>query len=113
MRSGTLIIAVHNLDMSGANQVLINVINAQLNQTSNVLVVSPRHGPAVTRFTEVGASIRIGNAKKILQQVSDILLVICNTIMSADVVLLARMIRIPCIWILHEYWSGAFQTIAQ
>ena len=106
MRSGTLVIAVHNLDMSGANQVLINVINDQLNETSNVLIVSPSDGPAMTRFTRVGTSIRIGNVKKILKEISDVLLVICNTIMSADVVLMVRMLRIPSLWILHEYWTG-------
>ena len=97
MRSGTLVIAVHNLDMSGANQVLINVINDQLNETSNVLIVSPSDGPAMTRFTRIGTSIRIGNVKKILKEISDVLLVICNTIMSADVVLMVRMLRIELV----------------
>ena len=95
MRSGTLLIAVHNMDMSGANQVLINVINDQLREASNIMIVSPRSGPAMARFQDIGASIRISDVHTMMNQVSDVLLVICNTIMSADVVLLARKLRIP------------------
>ena len=84
MRTGSLVLALHNLDLSGANQVLVNIVSSSLRE-SNVVVLAPKLGPASQRFFDVGASIRIGDPKTILNTISDVILVLCNTIMTADI----------------------------
>lgn len=39
-RSGTLVICVQNLDYSGANQVVLNIVSGRMHE-SNVVVLSP------------------------------------------------------------------------
>lgn len=105
MRTGTLVLAVHNLDLSGANQVLVNIVSESLRE-SNVVVLSPKLGPASQRFFDVGASIRIGDHKALLTCISDVILVVCNTIMTADLVVFLKNHRqTPSIWLLHEFWD--------
>ena len=106
MRNGAIVLVVHNLDHSGANQVLQNIIDGQISQ-SNVIVISPKDGPFKFRFYNSGASVRIGaDVRKLIDNVSDILCVICNTIMTADIVVhLCEIKRRPVMWILHEFWT--------
>jgi hypothetical protein len=52
----------------------------------NVVVVSPRKGPLSNRFIEFGAAVRIGEMYNILDHISDCFLVLCNTIMTADII---------------------------
>ena len=52
-RSGTLVICVQNLDYSGANQVILNVIKGKLH-LCNCIVLSPRMGTFAARFVETG-----------------------------------------------------------
>jgi hypothetical protein len=106
MRAGSLVLALHNLDLSGANQVLVNIIADQLRE-SNVVILSPKNGPAANRFFEAGACIRIGGIKEQLHLIRDVILVVCNTIMTADIVCWLERQPMPCVWILHEFWSEA------
>ena len=44
-RAGTLVICVQNLDYSGANQVVLNIISGRTHE-SNVVVLSPKRMPS-------------------------------------------------------------------
>ena len=81
-RTGTLIICVQNLDFSGANQVVLNIVSGSMHE-GNVVVVSPRNGPIAHRFVEIGAAVRVGEVHATISDVSDPFLVVCNTIMCA------------------------------
>ena len=50
----------------------------------NVIIVSPRLGPIASRFAEYGASVRIGEIENILEDVRDVFVIICNTIMTGE-----------------------------
>lgn len=103
-RSGTLVICVQNLDYSGANQVVLNIISGRMHQ-SNVVVLSPMIGAFAARFVDSGAAIRIGNITNLLNEIRDVFCIICNTIMTANTVVdMARRPQ-PVIWILHEWWD--------
>jgi glycosyltransferase involved in cell wall biosynthesis len=78
--------------------------------TRNVVVLSPKNGSFASHFTECGAAIRVGSLTSMLQDLRDISCVICNTIMTADLVLLLHTRGIPAIWILHEWWDNDMLT---
>ena len=105
VRAGTLLICVHNCDVSGANQAIINILSTSL--YPNVVIASPKDGPFVERFLEVGAAVRIGDAKEMVLrgQLSDVFLVICNTLLTADIVLAVGATTLKCLWIVHEFWN--------
>jgi len=96
-------VCVHNLDVSGANEVIVNILKACA--YPNVVVISPKIGPQSDRFLQAGAAVRIGDAKKLILDgyFSDVYSVVCNSLLTADVVCAAE--RLPCIWIIHEYAS--------
>ena len=103
-RSGSLVICVQNLDFSGANQVIVNVIEGGLHE-GNVIVVSPRQGPLATKFVETGAAVRTGDVIPILSEIRDVFMIICNTIMTAPIVNAMHRRSHPVLWILHEWWT--------
>ena len=103
-RTGSLVICVQNLDFSGANQVILNTVAGTMHG-GNVIVVSPRPGPIASKFVENGASIRIGIVDDVLNKISDVFLLMCNTIMTADIVCKYSNRSHPVIWILHEWWT--------
>jgi len=109
-RHGTLCIVVHNLDCSGANQVVLNIIMG-LSKGSVIAVISPCAGPMLLKMSNYCA-IRISDKGECMFDVLTALqpyLVICNTIMGADVIVKLRdsfSLSINTIWILHEWWDN-------
>ena len=100
-RSGTLVICTQNLDFSGANQVILNIvagINVSLSFLSyilkllvvdvgtmhegNIVILSPKSGPFAVKFGNCGAAVRIGELLTLLHSVRDVFCIICNTIMT-------------------------------
>jgi hypothetical protein len=55
MRNGTLVICVQNLDFSGANQVVHNIVQGRVHD-SNVIVLSPKIGSFAARFVDSGGT---------------------------------------------------------
>eukprot|EP01040_Poterioochromonas_malhamensis_P014639 gene14639-16232_t len=84
-RSGTLVICVQNLDFSGANQVVLNIVAGKMHE-SNVVVLSPKNGTFGARFVESGAAVRVGILEDLLNGIRDVFCIICNTIMTANIV---------------------------
>eukprot|EP00599_Poterioochromonas_sp_BG-1_P008745 CAMPEP_0173153570 /NCGR_PEP_ID=MMETSP1105-20130129/12939_1 /TAXON_ID=2985 /ORGANISM="Ochromonas sp., Strain BG-1" /LENGTH=635 /DNA_ID=CAMNT_0014069531 /DNA_START=1 /DNA_END=1908 /DNA_ORIENTATION=- len=103
-RSGTLVICVQNLDCSGANQVVLNLVEGKMHE-GNVVVLSPKSGPFAVKFLDQGASVRIGSVSNLLNDVKDIFCLICNTIMTANIVVEMAGEEFPTVWILHEWWD--------
>jgi len=103
-RTGTLVVCVQNLDCSGANQVVLNLLSGKVHE-SNVVVLSPKNGDFATRFLESGASVRVGVIEDLLLGIRNVFCIVCNTIMTADIVVAMSKRSLPTIWILHEWWS--------
>lgn len=108
-RSGTLLFCLHNLDCSGANQVVLNIIIGSIH-CGNVVVLAPKTGSMAARFCACGVSVRIGDLNPLLTQIRDIFLIVCNTIMTADLVMMMHQCAHPVIWIIHEWWTDAMIT---
>jgi hypothetical protein len=87
-RSGTLLICVQNLDYSGANQVILNIVAGTMHE-GNIIIHSPCKGPFGARFAECGAAVRCGVLDNVLHHVRDIFCVICNTIMTGMIVVIS------------------------
>jgi len=101
---GTILLAPQNLAVSGANQVLHNIVAGNFYR-GNIVLVSPSNGPFASKFQEFGVSVRIGKVEELLEMVRDIRFAICNTIMTAHIVNLLQERQVPCAWILHEWWT--------
>ena len=89
-RAGTLVIACQNLDFSGANQVVLNIVTGTMHE-GNVVILAPVLGPFASRFVEVGAAVRTGKLLDLLKDIRDVFCIICNTIMTAPYVSLQMM----------------------
>jgi len=101
--SGTLLICTQNLAVSGANQVVLNIVEGQI-WRGHIIVLSPSNGPFAKEFADLGASVQIGPLEDLLSRVRDVRMAICNTIMTAHVVLSLAARGIPSTWVLHEWW---------
>ncbi len=53
---------------------------------------------------ESGAAVRVGILEDLLNEIRDIFFIICNTIMTAIIVVEMSQRPHPVIWILHEWW---------
>jgi len=108
-RSGTLVFCLHNLDCSGANQVILNLVEGKVVK-GHILCIAPKEGPLTSRLLRCGASVRIGSIYSILESVRDVSMVVCNSILTADIVVGLRNFGIPVLWILHEWWDDKMIT---
>ena len=98
---GTLLLCVQNLAVSGANQVLLNLVEGHV-WRGNIVLLSPSVGPFAKEFSDLGVAVQIGSLESLLQRVPDVRLAICNTIMTAHLVVSLAAGGIPSMWILHE-----------
>jgi glycosyltransferase involved in cell wall biosynthesis/5'(3')-deoxyribonucleotidase len=73
--------------------------------SSNVVVLSPKNGTFAARFVESGAAVRIGDLETLLMGIRDVFCIICNTIMTANIVVDFANRPYPVLWILHEWWD--------
>jgi hypothetical protein len=95
--------------MAGANQVILNIILGRMHE-SNVVVISPVIGSFAARFVDSGAAVRIGNITNLLMEIRDIFCIVCNTIMTADIVVDLWKRSLPVVWIIHEWWTDEMIT---
>ena len=71
-----------------------------------MVVLTPKLGPCAARFGECGAAVRIGERGQLasyLRDIRDVVLVICNTLMTAPQVLEMLLRPQPCIFMVHEW----------
>ena len=100
---GCVVFCTQNLAVSGANQVLLNLLEGGFAQ-NRPFVVSPSDGPLRRSFSSAGALVHVGSISDALIPLRDVRIVICNTVMTADTVLFLVEHRVPHLWILHEWW---------
>jgi len=111
-RAGAVLIALHNLDCSGANAVPLNLLRELARRSPGLrfVVHSPAPGPFAERFLEAGAEVATGDLEALerrLRAVGDLRGAVCNSILSAGTVLRLESLGVPCLWTLHEWWPGA------
>jgi 5'-nucleotidase len=107
---GTVLVCTQNLAISGANQVLLNILNGGFFE-GVVVVLSPSEGPLRGTFEAAGAAVRIGSLQDTLSKLRDVRLALCNTVMTAPQVIELAKRKVPHMWILHEWWPKG--TLAQ
>ncbi|CEM09910.1 unnamed protein product [Vitrella brassicaformis CCMP3155] len=100
---GTVLLCAQNMAVSGANQVLLNIVEGGLFQ-GQILLLSPSRGPFEEFFNKHGVGVVIGTLDTVLQKARDIRYAVCNTIMTAHIVCRLADLNIPHFWILHEWW---------
>jgi 5'-nucleotidase len=100
---GHVVICTQNLSVSGANQVLLNLVEGQFCKLGEIVVISPVDGPFAQFFLQAGCSVRIGGVE-VLKSFTTIRLAVCNTVMTAHLILELHQRGIPNMWILHEWW---------
>jgi 5'-nucleotidase len=100
---GHVVICTQNLSVSGANQVLLNLVEGQFCNLGEIVVISPTDGPFAQFFLQAGCSVRIGGVE-VLKSFTTIRLAVCNTVMTAHLILELHNRGIPNMWILHEWW---------
>ena len=106
---GSILIFTQNLAVSGANQVLVNLVQGRF-MKGTIFVISPVPGPLERIFRDAGAIVVIGECDAVLFDMRDVRVAICNTVMTARVIGRLVVRRIPHFWILHEWWD--FHMIA-
>jgi glycosyltransferase involved in cell wall biosynthesis len=104
---GTLVLCVPNLEINSANELLLILVKQQIHQ--NVVVLSPCKGPLAHHFFATGCSVRVGILHVLLRQVNQVFLVICSTMMMADLTAKSCQ-QYPTILILHNYWTSNYSV---
>jgi len=82
----------------------LNIVAGTMHE-GNVVVLSPLVGPFASKFAQYGTSVRTGDLQTLLNAVRDVFCIICNTIMTAPIVIEMSRRPHPVIWILHEWWD--------
>ena len=82
----------------------MNIVLGRMHE-SNVVVMSPVIGSFAARFVDSGAAVRIGNLTNLLMEIRDVFCILCNTIMTADIVVDLWKRSLPVVWIIHEWWT--------
>ena len=100
---GHVVICTQNLTVSGANQVLLNLVEGEFCKLGEIVVISPSDGPFAQFFLRAGCAVRIGGVE-VLKSFTTIRLAVCNTVMCAHLILELHQRGIPNMWILHEWW---------
>jgi 5'-nucleotidase len=100
---GNVVICTQNLAISGANQVLLNLVEGEFCKLGEIVVISPVDGPFAQFFMKADCSVRIGG-QEVLTSLRTIRLAVCNTVMTAHLILAFHKRGIPQLWILHEWW---------
>jgi glycosyltransferase involved in cell wall biosynthesis len=105
------VVFMHSLQRNGANNCALFTVTAMLN-SYKFLIISPSDGPMQSDFDELGVELIVRDPKhpSYNEEVGNILsapsigLVLANTIMMADVVVLAESKDVPTAWVIHEAW---------
>jgi len=107
----TCAVFTHSLERNGANNFCLYLVRL-LKGSQGFVVFSPKEGPMRADFEQLGLKVIIVDTTSVtflpdlaqaLQQ-QQVGVIVANTIMRCDVVLLAAEKHIPSIWVIHESW---------
>lgn len=101
----------HSLERNGANNFLL-FLSKKLIYYQEFVLFAPKDGPMKKDFELQGVPVEIMDptAENFHETLSDRLLdlrvgvCLCNTMMRADVVMIASSINIKTVWVIHEAW---------
>jgi len=107
VKLNTVLICCHNLDVSGANAIPLNLVTGCQSSSTHFVVHAPTPGPFAQRFLENGATVFVGlTVDEILSRLGTVRAAFCNSILSAHMVLKLEERGVPCMWVLHEWWPA-------
>jgi len=99
----------HSLERNGANNFLLYLLR-ELRDDLSFDVFSPKDGPMRGDYASLGIAVRVLDSKatdypqQLRTALSDYDYVVANTIMSAPVVNVAAMMKLPTLTVIHEAW---------
>ncbi|CAK9050368.1 Putative 5'(3')-deoxyribonucleotidase [Durusdinium trenchii] len=104
-------IFTHSLERNGANNFCLYIARL-LKKSQPLTVFSPKAGPMKEDFEKLGLEVTIVDttAPSFLKDLSGALrerkvgLVLANTIMRCDIILMAAELQMPSVWVIHESW---------
>jgi len=104
-------IFTHSLERNGANNFCLYIARV-LKQSQPLTIFSPKPGPMKEDFEKLGLEVTIVDttSRTFLEDLSQALLqqnvgmLLANTIMRCDIILMAAELKIPSVWVIHESW---------
>lgn len=109
----------HSLERNGANNFLLYLLR-DLRRELAFAVFSPKEGAMRADYEALGISVAIVNTRdpKYPERVRSIVrgfsYAVANTIMTTEVIIAARELDTPCLWVIHEAWpKGQFDYYAK
>eukprot|EP00435_Cladocopium_sp_Y103_P010079 s297_g2.t1 len=104
-------IFTHSLERNGANNFCLYIARL-LKNNQNLTIFSPKAGPMKEDFEKLGLEVTIVDttSKTFLEDLSGALrarnvgILLANTIMRCDIILMAAQLRMRSVWVIHESW---------
>lgn len=104
-------IFTHSLERNGANNFCLYIARL-LRHNQPLTIFSPKKGPMQEDFEKLGLEVTIMDttSPKFLEDLSSALLkrrvglLLANTIMRCDIILMAAELHMPSVWVIHESW---------
>lgn len=104
-------IFTHSLELNGANNFCLYIARL-LKNNQNLTIFSPKAGPMKEDFEKLGLEVTIVDttSKTFLEDLSCALkerqveILLANTIMRCDIILMAAQLRMRSVWVIHESW---------
>ncbi|GAQ88838.1 hypothetical protein KFL_004630050 [Klebsormidium nitens] len=99
----------HSLQRNGANVYLLHLCSWLIDEFE-VDLVSPKDGPMRADFEALGVNCsaispsKENHRERQLLKQAQYTFVLCNTIMRAEVAVIAEEMGTPCVWVVHEAW---------
>jgi glycosyltransferase involved in cell wall biosynthesis len=106
-----LLLISHELSLTGAPLILLDLARYLIDQDFGITVVSPIHGALQEQLEQMGAEVIINpfilrDAREVLRYLNHCDLIIANTILSWRGVYSAKALSKPCVWWVHESQFG-------
>eukprot|EP00437_Effrenium_voratum_P010759 CAMPEP_0181440172 /NCGR_PEP_ID=MMETSP1110-20121109/22830_1 /TAXON_ID=174948 /ORGANISM="Symbiodinium sp., Strain CCMP421" /LENGTH=802 /DNA_ID=CAMNT_0023563967 /DNA_START=84 /DNA_END=2492 /DNA_ORIENTATION=+ len=107
----TCAIFTHSLERNGANNFCLYIARV-LKGSQPLTIFSPKAGPMKDDFEKLGLEVSIVDTTSptFLADLSKALLarrvglLLANTIMRCDIILMAAELKLPSVWVIHESW---------
>jgi len=104
-------IFTHSLERNGANNFCLYIARV-LKQSQPLTIFSPKPGPMKEDFEKLGLQVSIVDtaSPSFLSDLAVSLkelkvgMLLANTIMRCDIILMAADLQLPSVWVIHESW---------
>lgn len=104
-------IFTHSLERNGANNFCLYIARV-LEQSQPLTIFSPKAGPMKEDFEKLGLQVSIVDTTSptflsdlaISLKELKVGMLLANTIMRCDIILMAADLQLPSVWVIHESW---------